>query len=150
MSKKEKSKRFEFINENLIDGPCLYQGIPYTTDETIDIIGKKGIEKIDNEIKKMVKWKNKIYKQRNPDLKGLAFTLSFADFFSQRVIEITGEFPEKPSRYIEMHSGLKEFNIPKNLRKNNFELLKRTNYYLIKVSATILPDRFVEYLAKKV
>ncbi len=54
-----------------------------------------------------------------------------------------------PDEYIKMNRGLNDYIIPKELRANNFELLKETDYYLIEVSAHPTPEYFAEYMARR-
>ena len=139
----------QFLKQNHLNGGCYYQGIPFTTQETIDIMGHEMIEKLDQRIKKMVKWKMMMYKVKNPMLNGIHPILKFAHFPSQRVIEVTGEKIGTPEEYIKGNRGLFGFLIPEELKKDNFKLLKEMDYYLIETCGYPIPKYFPEYIARK-
>ncbi len=64
------SLQFMKVRQEYLNGSSLYQGTPYTTQETLDVIGEEGIKQIAERIKKMLEWKEMMYKIKDPKKRG--------------------------------------------------------------------------------
>lgn len=122
---------------NRENGEHLYDGIPCPSIEVHDLIGDEGVEVIRQKLNQMLEWRKTMY-QSNYGFTGLE---QFVDLKTKTIFAVGSVIGTEVDNWKEnIREDYPELVVSDKYKKNNYELLRNKNHYLIE-----LYDEFTKY-----